>query len=230
MKVGNPSARILRLGILLLSIAGANLSYSETRFVGETNSPVGQWVVAHPSREGIGSWWDFRSDGTFTMHIGAIVTSPIKRSGDTFTSPATTIKGSPIPMTYRVEGNMLKIKAPNSPAQTFVRIGSAPSADDPLLGKWQPLPPATFSNDPTIATQQRMMASATLVFCANNTQTLRIPFSNYEGVWDAVSHTFHVNNQTSHTFQRSGPRLTLSQPPRDRGIDTFLPDSGLSNY
>jgi hypothetical protein len=133
-------------------------------------------------------------------------------------------------MTYRVEGNTLHIKSPNSPEQIFVRIGTAPSPTDPLLGKWKPLPPAAFSNDPAIATQQKMMAGATLVFCANNTQTLRVPFSNYEGVWDAHSHTFHINNQTAHTFQRTGPKLTLSQPPRDRRIDTYLPDSAILNY
>jgi hypothetical protein len=225
MKVGNQSASILRFGILLLSIAaGTSLSHSETPLASETNSPVGQWVIAHPSKDGIGSWWDFRPDGTFTMHIGVIVTSPITRSGDTFTSPATTIKGTPVPMTYRVDGNTLHIKSPNSPEQTFIRIGAAPSATDPLLGKWKPLPPTAFDDDPAIAAQQKMMASATLVFCANNTQTLRVPFSNYEGVWDAASHTFHINHQTAHTFQRTGPNLTRSQPPKDRRIDTYLPD------
>ena len=50
-------------------------------------TPVGHWVAEHLSNSGIGSWWDFRPDGTLTMHVGAIVTSPITRSGDTFTSP-----------------------------------------------------------------------------------------------------------------------------------------------
>jgi len=51
------------------------------------DSPVGHWVAERPSNGGVGSWWDFRPDGTLTMHIGAIVTSPITRSGDTLTSP-----------------------------------------------------------------------------------------------------------------------------------------------
>lgn len=210
---------------LLLGIAaGTAPSYSQTPSVNETDSPVGQWIAEHVSKDGIRSWWDFRPDGTFTMKIGIIVTSPITRSGDTFTSPATTIKGVPIPMNYCVKGDMLHIKSPNSPEQTFLRIGPAPSTSDPLLGKWRPLPPATFDPDPEIATQQRMMTNATLVFTANNKQSLRVPFSNYEGVWNDSNHTFHLNNQPAYSFQRTGPRLLLNQPPRGRKIDTYLPD------
>ena len=63
---------------------------------------VGHWVAEHPSNGGIGSWWDFRPDGTLTMHIGAIVTSPITRSGDTFTSPPVSVNGPPIKVTFRI--------------------------------------------------------------------------------------------------------------------------------
>jgi hypothetical protein len=65
----------------------------------QTPTPVGHWVAERPSNAGIGSWWDFRSDGTLTMHIGAIVKSPITRSGDTFTSPPATTNGAPIKVT-----------------------------------------------------------------------------------------------------------------------------------
>ena len=225
METGSTSIGIFRLVCLLLAIgAGAAPSYSQTRSVSGTDSPVGQWVAEHISKGGISSWWDFRLDGTFTMHIGIIVTSPITRTGDTFTSPATTIKGVPIPMTYCVKGDTLHVKSPNSQEQIFLRIGPAPSSDDPLLGKWKPLPPAAFDPDPEISTQQRMMINAILAFSANNTQSLRVPFSNYEGVWDVATHTFHLNNQPAYTFQRTGPRLLLNQPPRGRKIEIYLPD------
>ena len=61
-----------------------------------TATPVGHWVAEHVSTSGIGSWWDFRPDGTLTMHVGAIVTSPITRSGDTFTSPLSSNGTSPL--------------------------------------------------------------------------------------------------------------------------------------
>jgi hypothetical protein len=193
-----------------------------------TNTPVGHWVAEHPSKGGIGSWWDFRPDGTLTMHIGALVTTPITRSGDTFTSPPPTTTGPPIKVTFHIDGDTLHLQSPNTPEQTLARIGPAPSADDPLLGKWKPLPPATPSTDPEIAAQQKLMTNAILVFSADNTETVRVPFTSLEGTWDATAHTFHLLNQPStvtFTFELTGAKLTLGQPPDGKKTDTYVPDS-----
>ena len=166
---------------------------------------VGHWVAEHPSNGGIGSWWDFRSDGTLTMHIGAIVTSPITRSGDTFTSPPATINGAPIKVTFHIDGDTLHLMSPDTPEQTLARIGPAPSATDPLLGKWKPLPPATPSTDPNIAAQQKMMTNAILVFSADNTESIRIPFTSFEGTWDATAHTLRVQNRPGNLYASNAP-------------------------
>jgi hypothetical protein len=190
-----------------------------------TGTPVGHWVAEHPSHGGIGSWWDFRPDGTFTMHIGAIITSTIARSGDTFTSPPATITGVPITVTFHVEGSTLHIQSTDGQEQTFARIGPAPSASDPLLGKWKPLPPAIPSTDPNLAAQQRLMTNAVLAFFADNIESVRIPFSTFEGTWDAAAHTFHINNQReTYTFHLTGTKLILGQPPDGRKTDTYVPD------
>jgi hypothetical protein len=190
-----------------------------------TDTPVGHWVAEHSSKGGIGSWWDFRPDGTLTMHIGAIVTSAITRSGDTFTSPPATVDGPPIKVTYRIDGDTLHLNSPDTPEQTLTRIGPAPSATDPLLGKWKPVPPATTSTDPNIAGQQKLMANAILVFSADNTESVRIPFTSLEGTWDATARTFHLANQTAaFTFRRTGAKLTLGQPPDGHKTDTYIPD------
>jgi hypothetical protein len=189
-------------------------------------TPVGHWVAEHPSQSGIGSWWDFRPDGTFTMHIGAVVTFPITRSGNTFTSPAATVGGAPITVTYHVDADTLHIESPNAPEQTFTRIGPAPSATDPLLGKWKPLPPATPSTDPSVAAQQKVMANATLAFSADNTESLRVPLTSSEGTWSASTHTFQLEHvTTSYSYLRTGAKLTLGQPPDNKKTDTYLPDS-----
>jgi hypothetical protein len=188
------------------------------------DTPVGHWVAEHTS-SGIGSWWDFRPDGTLTMHIGAIVTSPITRAGNTFTSPPATINGPPIKVTFRIDGDTLHLQSADTPEQILTRVGPAPSAADPLLGKWKPLPPATPSTDPNIAGQQKLMANAILVFSADNTESVRIPFTSLEGTWDATAHTFRLANQTaSFTFQRTGGKLTLAQPPDGHKTDTYIPD------
>jgi hypothetical protein len=188
-------------------------------------SPVGHWVAEHPSRTGVGSWWDFRPDGTLTMHIGAIVSSTITRSGDTITSPPVTVNGPPITVSYHIEGDTLHLKSPNNPEQTFARVGPAPSATDPLLGKWRPLPPAIPSTDPNVAATQKLMSNATLAFFPDNTESVRIPFSTSEGTWDATAHTFRISNQVEiYTFQRTGPKLTLGQPPDGHKTDTYITD------
>jgi hypothetical protein len=189
------------------------------------DTPVGHWVAEHISHSGIGSWWDFRPDGTLTMHLGAIVTSPITRSGDTFTSPPVTVNGPPIKVTYHVDGDTLHLQSADTPDQILSRIGPAPSAADPLLGKWKPVPPATPSTDPKIAAQQTLMINATLVFSADNTESIRVPFTAQEGTWDATAHTFRLANQTAtFSFQRTGSKLTLGQPPDNHKTDTYIPD------
>jgi hypothetical protein len=159
------------------------------------------------------------------MHIGAIVTSTITRSGDTFTSPPVTTAGAPITVTFHVEGDTLHIKSADGQEQIFTRIGTAPSATDPLLGKWKPLPPAVPSTDPNLAAQQKLMTTAILAFFPDNIESVRIPFSTFEGTWDATAHTYHFNNQKeTHTFQLTGSKLSLGQPPDDHKTDTYVPD------
>ena len=189
------------------------------------DSPVGHWVAEHPEHGEIGSWWDFRRDGTLTMHIGTIVTSTITRSGDTFTSPPATTTGAPITVTFHVDGGILHIKSLDGQEQTFARIGPALSATDPLLGKWKPILPATPSTDPNVAAQQRLMANAVLAFFAGNIESVRIPFNTFEGTWNAATHTFHINNQIeTYTFHLTGSKLTLDQPPDRHKTDTYIPD------
>ncbi len=215
-------ATCVTLSALLVALPASLQAQTATPL---TDSPVGRWVAEYPSDGGIGSWWDFRSDGTLTMHIGAIVTSHITRSGSTFTSPPVTTTGPPITVTYRIDGDTLHLESLNTPEQTLTRIGPAPSATDPLLGKWKPLPPATPSPDPNVAAQQKAMANAILVFAADNTESIRLPFTSFEGTWDAAAHTFHVQNQpTTYTFQRTNSKLTLGQPPDNKRTNTYIPD------
>jgi hypothetical protein len=189
------------------------------------DTPVGHWVAEHTSKGGIGSWWNFRPDGTLTMFIGAAVTSPITRFGDTFTEPSGTTTGAPVKVTFHVDGETLHLKSADTPDRTFTRVGPAPSATDPLLGKWKPNPSDTLSTDPNVAAQQKLLLNAIFAFAADNTQSVRIPFTSFEGTWDATAHTFHLKNQTTNfTFARTGTKLTLGQPPDGKMTDTYLPD------
>jgi len=200
-------------------------STAPTHTPADPTSPVGRWVAEHPSAGGIGSWWDFRPDGTFIMHTGVVVTSPVTHTPTTITMPPATNTGSPSEITYHVTGDTLRLDFPNTPGQSFTRVGTAPSTADPLLGKWRPVQPATPSTDPTMAAQQKAMANALYVFSADNTESIRIPFTASEGRWNATTHTFLFPNQTTtYSYLRTGAKLTLGQPPDGQKTDTYLPD------
>jgi TonB family protein len=215
----------------------------------QANTPVGHWVAEHPSKGGIGSWWEFRPDGSLTMHAGVVVTFPITRSGNTMTRPGDTVNGPPRHFTFQVVGETLHLiqnvyemagvsemaafrqkapdyKGPETIDMAYSRVGAAPSAADPLLGQWKPVPAATPpSTDPGQTALQKMAANSITLFSADGTESLRMPFSSIEGTWDASAHTFHYANQaTVFSFERTGAKLTLGQPPNNTQTDTYLPD------
>jgi hypothetical protein len=214
----NPSSR---LSILILLVASLSAVAQPTA----TNSPVGHWVAEHPSYGGIGSWWNFRPDGTLTMYVGAIATAPVSRSADTLTMPSGQANTPPVTVKYKVEGNTLHLKAPDGHETIFTRIGAAPSATDPLLGQWRPNPTTPQSSDPSEAAYEKALANAVYQFSADGTQSVRIPFKSREGKWQASDHTVHLlDDKVIYTFSRSQTKLTLSQPPDGRKTDTYLPD------
>jgi hypothetical protein len=187
--------------------------------------PIGHWVAEHPSNGGIGSWWDFRPDGTFTMHIGAMVTAPVKHTGNTLTMPSGTVGGAPVTVEFRVDGDKLHLKPAGAPEQTFTREGPAPSPTDPLLGKWHPALPATLDSDLNRAALQKATANGLYVFSADGTQSVRIPFAAREGTWSPSAHTFQFKGEPAvYSFGASGEKLLLGQAPDNKKTDTYLPD------
>ena len=188
------------------------------------DTPVGRWVAEHPSNGGIGSWWDFRSNGTLTQYVGAMVTSHVTRSGDTLTMPSGQEGTPPIQAKIRIAENTLYINANNNEV-VFTRVGPAPSTSDSLLGKWRPVTPKVHDPDPNAAALEKAQANALYVFSADGTETLRIPFTSRTGTWDAKAHTFQFKGQPGvYSFQLSGTKLLLGQPPDNKKTDTYLPD------
>jgi hypothetical protein len=190
------------------------------------NSPVGHWMAQHPARGGLGSWWDFRSDGTFTMHIGAMVTSTLTRSGNTVTMRSGTVGGKPVTATVRVVGDKLYMKAADSDETNMTRVGPAPSPGDPMLGKWRPNPPPLPADaTPQAVAQQKAMAGGLVIFAADGTQTVRIPFVMREGSWRAAARTYQFKDEkVAYSFQLIGTELQLGQPPNNRTSETYIPD------
>ena len=189
------------------------------------NTPVGHWMAEHPSQGGIGSWWDFRPDGTFTMHPGAMVTGPVTHTSTTLMMPSGTKNGPPIPVEFRVDGTKLHFKVAGAPDKTFTRDGPAPSSTDPLLGKWRPDPSATPPATPEDKTMEEATTNGRWMFSGDGTVSVRVPFTAKEGTWDATAHTFKFAGEPlSYSYDHTGPKLVLGQPPNNQTTDTYLPD------
>jgi hypothetical protein len=187
------------------------------------NIPTGRWVSEHTSSGGIGTWWDFRPDGTLTMYIGAAVTAPVTHTTDTLNVAGSA--GNKLVLDYKITGNILNLKRPGDPDTLFTRDGPAPKPSDPLLGRWRPNPPATYSPNPQMAARQKAMTTGVYIFGSDNTQTVRIPFVSRTGTWDAAAHTIKLEgeNQTF-SFNRTGTGLVLGQPPDNTKTGTYIPD------
>jgi hypothetical protein len=188
-------------------------------------SPEGRWVAEHPSSGGIGSWWDFRAGGVFAVYQGAMVTSLVTHTADTLTLPPSTVGGAPNHIKFHVDGDTLHLITPTGADLSYSRVGTAPSASDPLLGKWKPVPPKTPSSDPKTAAMEKASANALYVFAADGTESVRIPFSAKHGTWDEKAQTFQFQNEpTVYRYHFSYGKLELGQPPDGKKMDTYIPD------
>jgi hypothetical protein len=188
-------------------------------------SPVGGWLSDQISNGGIGSWWNFRPDGTLSMSIGAAVTSHVTHTATTVTMPPPTVNGAPLTLNYKVEGSTLTLTKAGDPDTRFTRVGAPPVPSDPLLGRWRPNPPSTPSQNRTIAQYQQAMANGLTIFSPDNTESVRIPFTTHTGTWNAPTHTFKLEGDpNTYTFSRSGKKLTLVGPTGAKDTHTYSPD------
>ena len=220
------SRRNLRSSYLLRALLVAALLpaalFSQTT---PADTPVGRWLDEQTSEGGLGTWRDFRPDGTFTKYVGAAVTVPIKRSHDKLTLPAPTAHGAPIRFAVQIDDNTLYLKS-STIQQTYTRVGPALSPTDPLLGKWKLVPDPATSPNPSEAAQQ---ATALYVFSPDGSESARVPFESMDGTWNATTHTFRFNDRTvEYSYQRIGSKLILGQPPdntdNSRHTAAFIPD------
>lgn len=87
------------------------------------------------------------------------------------------------------------------------------------------MPPKVHSTDANAAALDKAQANALYVFSADGTESVRIPFGSRKGTWDAKTHTFQFKGQPAvYSFQLSGTKLLLGQPPDNKKSDSYLPD------
>jgi hypothetical protein len=217
------SVRSLLAILLFLSAAsGAQSAKSDI---------VGRWVSTNRSKGGIGSMWEFKSDGSLTMSPGALVDMPYRISGDKLILPPGTTNADAKPQTFsfRVEGNTL-YEIPDEPASDgsrkelkFARVNAAKQGDPPIVGTWkldfeESAVPSTAS--PASAAQRgREVILRNLVhtYTRDGALKLRIPFKAIPGTYnvaDSKSGTFGISTSPGQVFKYhvADGKLYLTQP------------------
>ena len=199
------------LALCLLTLLLPTSIHSQTK---SGASPVGSWVAEHPSKGGIGSWWQFRADGTLTMYIGVIASSPYSLNGDLLTQPGTGDNGADGYMKVRFDGEKMYMKPQSvgvgGPEMAYTRIGARPSGNSPIVGEWKNVTTPEPTGDSQRDRIQKIAASNTLLFTSDGTEYLRIPFRSAEGTWNASDQTFQVTGEPgTHHFDVAGGKLVL---------------------
>jgi TonB family protein len=222
--------RLMTVGVTFFSVL-VSAQTSPPSHVVDTHFPVGSWVAEHPSTGGIGSWWEFRADGTLTMYFGVMVNDHIDRSGDTLMVPSGIAGGQRVRARYTIGNGVLSIETGATLLTTYSRIGTPPNPADPLIGSWRPLPrTADVGGNPDVARnfaimQQVMSTKGIVVFAPDGMQYLRIPVRTKEGTWDDHSNNFRIQNDpVTYAFGRMNSKLVLGQMPNGRDMDCYVPD------
>jgi hypothetical protein len=200
-----------------------------TTAAGDSNNPTGRWITTHISQGGIGNWWDFRSDGTVVLYIGAAVTTPVTHTDKTLTVPDGGPGHTTLELMYTITRNQLNLKRAGDRDTMFTRDGQPTDPKDPLLGRWRPNPPATYSENASLASRQKAMTQGVYIFKADNTQTVRVPFLSRNGTWSSATHTFHMDGEKNDLkFERTKDGLTIGLPPDGTRTDTIVHDTAFS--
>jgi TonB family protein len=223
--------RLMTVGITTFLSVLVSAQTSPPTHVADTHFPVGRWIAENPSKGGIGSWWEFRADGTLTMYFGVMVNDHIDRSGDTFMMPSGMAGGEPVRARYTISNGVLSIDTGASQSTTYSRIGTSPNPTDLLIGSWRPLPrTANVGGDPNFAKnyaimQQVMSTKGLLVFTPDGMQYLRVPLGTREGTWDDHANSFHIQDDpVTYAFGRMNSKLVLGEPPNGRDMASYVPD------
>jgi hypothetical protein len=136
---------------------------------------------------GIGSWWEFRADGTLTMYFGVMVNDHIDRSRGHVYGVVWNGRWRACPCEVHDQQRILSIDTGASQPITYSRIGTPPNPTDPLIGSWRPIPrTADVGGNPDFAKnysimQQVMSTKGLLVFTPDGMQYLRVPLGTREG-------------------------------------------------
>lgn len=186
---------------------------------------VGHWTSANPSSGGIGSMWEFKSDGTLTMSPGVVVDMPYQIKGDKLILPPGTTNADAKPQIYsfRVDGDMLYERLDGIEKEVrFVRIAKSKSGEPSIVGTWKLL----FEENPAMKDQLNPFIHTTYTYTTDGVCKLRVPFKFEAGTYsvtDSKSGTFTLPSRKDQTFayRVADGKLYLTRP-NGKGEDVYI--------
>ncbi|MGH7267234.1 MAG: DUF5640 domain-containing protein [Candidatus Rokuibacteriota bacterium] len=135
---------------------------------------VGRWDAEARSRGGLGTWWQFRADGTVSMSLGAMVDDRYRIDGEELTLLPDTAHAADQTVTMRITGDTL-----TAAGQTMRRVGGASPGDPPhVRGVW------TYPHYTGIP--------AYVELTRDGRHLLRIPMVTQEGRFTRIGRTLRI--------------------------------------
>jgi len=121
--------------LILLVCASFNLGlYASAQQ--SSSTIVGRWRSLETSRGGLGSMYEFRSDGTIDLSYGAIVEMQWRIENNQLVLPPAMVGGDEQKFTLQwLSDSKLRLKTEASVTE-LTRVGDRSHADQPLVGEW----------------------------------------------------------------------------------------------
>jgi hypothetical protein len=156
------TVRIILLCFVLASMPDA--------YALQPTSLVGLWDSATPSKGGIGSTLEFRADGTFVEATTVIVDGYYRVAGDQLLideRPIAPDAKAGQPMKMVVDGNVMRVTAPDGSVLRKDRLGQPEAGQPPIVGAWR------YRHETGPTAYERYTADGRMFF--------RLPLKSYSG-------------------------------------------------
>jgi len=163
---------------------------------------TGVWLPAQVPANGLGAWWELRSDGSTIRYWGALAEAHYKFDGTYLTViPGGDRKDRPR-FRLRFDGDRMYSRAdqPDAPEGEYRRIGPT-VPDSPLIGEWasvaapetaKPAMPG-MNHPPTDLPSFR-------TFTTDGLYQVRVVYNTRKGHWDSVGQTIKLDGEPDEPF------------------------------
>jgi hypothetical protein len=186
---------------------------------------TGIWLPSQPTENGLGGWWELRTDGSATYDWGAFAEAHYTFDGTVLTViPGGARKDRPR-FYLRWEGDSMYSRADqkDAPEAIYRRIGVADHSStasgtvlERLIGQWASVPASKVStpDTPQMADMPGMTGPphdmpSIRTFTAGGIYQVRIVYNSRQGRWDPSHRTITLDGEPVQQFSLKNGTLTI---------------------